>query len=279
MTQLPLGKLIAIGGAENRNSMEKEKLDVLGRILKEMKGKNTVLEIIPTASGIPRSVARDYDRAFNSLGCKEARVMNIRKRTETGKKEFLDRIKTCDGVMFSGGDQTRLSETFLNTEFLEILKSRYQNEKDFVIAGTSAGAMAQSERMINGGAPSEALIRGKALMIQGLGFISTAIIDSHFINRGRFGRLMVAVAEYPEMTGIGISEDTGVIIREERYLEIIGNGLVVFMDGSELEYNSIKVGKGEMLNLERMIFHLLSKGMGYDMKERKVVVNELAGRN
>lgn len=279
MSKHPLGKLIAIGGAENRNSMEKEKLDVLGRILKEMKGKDTVLEIIPTASGIPRSVARDYDRAFNSLGCKEARVMNIRKRIETGKKEFLDRIKTCDGVMFSGGDQTRLSETFLNTEFLEILKSRYQNEKDFVIAGTSAGAMAQSGRMINGGAPSEALIRGKALMIQGLGFISTAIIDSHFINRGRFGRLMVAVAEYPEMTGIGISEDTGVIIREERYLEIIGNGLVVFMDGSELEYNSLKVGKGEMLNLERMIFHLLSKGMGYDLKERKVVVNEMAGRN
>jgi cyanophycinase len=133
--------------------------------------------------------------------------------------------------------------------------------------------------MINGGAPSEALIRGKALMIQGLGFISKAIIDSHFVNRGRFGRLMVAVAEHPEMTGIGISEDTGVIIREERYLEIIGNGLVVFMDGSELEYNSIKEGSGEMLNLERMIFHLLSKGMGYDMKEKKVVANEMAGKN
>lgn len=278
MSQPPSGKLIAIGGAENRDPIEQEKLDVLKRILMEMKGGDTVLEIIPTASGIPKSIGRDYDRAFNSIGCKEARVMNIRKKKDTEKKEFLERIKSCHGVMFSGGDQTRLSDVFLDTEFLEILKFRYQHEKDFVIAGTSAGAMAQSECMINGGAPSDALMRGKALMIKGLGFISSAIIDSHFINRGRFGRLMVAVAEHPEMTGIGISEDTGVIIREGRFLEIIGNGLVVFMDGNELEFNSIREGKGEMLNLERMIFHLLSKGMGYDMLERKVVENEFAGK-
>ncbi len=270
----PRGKLIAIGGAENRNHFEKEKLDVLARILKEIKGKDTVIEIIPTASGIPTQVGREYDKAFHSLGCKDAMVMNIRKKKDAEKKDFLMRIKNCDGIMFSGGNQTRLSEIFLGTEFLEILKHRYQTEPNFVIAGTSAGAMAQSGKMINGGAPTEALIRGKALMIDGLGFINNAIIDSHFVDRGRFGRLMVAVAEHPEMIGIGISEDTAVVITEERYLEIIGNGLVVIMDGTQLQYNSVKEGKGKMLNLENMIFNLFSKGMGYDMKKRKSVVAE-----
>jgi len=271
----PRGKLIAIGGAENRNHFEKEKLDVLARILKEMQGGNTVIEIIPTASGIPTQVGREYDKAFHSLGCKDAAVMNIRRKKDAEKKDFLLRIKNCDGIMFSGGNQARLSELFLGTEFLEILKHRYQTEPDFVIAGTSAGAMAQSGKMINGGAPTEALIRGKALMINGLGFINNAIIDSHFVNRGRFGRLMVAVAEHPEMIGIGISEDTAVVITEERYLEIIGNGLVVIMDGTQLQYNSVKEGKGKMLNLENMIFNLFSKGMGYDMQERRSVVAEV----
>ncbi len=268
---IPKGKLIAIGGAENRNHFEKDKLEVLGRLLKEMKGPDTVIEIIPTASGVPTQVGREYDKAFHSLGCKEATIMNIRKKKDAQKKEFIERIKACDGIMFSGGNQTRLSEIFLETEFLEILKHRYQTEPGFVIAGTSAGAMAQSGKMINGGAPSEALIRGKALMINGLGFINTAIIDSHFVNRGRFGRLMVAVAEHPEMIGIGIAEDTAVIITEERYLEIIGSGLVVIMDGTKLRYNSLSEGKGKMLNLENMIFNLFSRGMGYDMQERRTI--------
>lgn len=270
----PKGKLIAVGGAENRNHIEKEKLLVLARILKEMKGVDTVIEIIPTASGMPVTIGRDFDRAFNSIGCKAAQVMNIRKRKDAEREDFIERIRTCDGIMFSGGNQTRLSEVFLETEILDILRSRYLNEPGFVIAGTSAGAMAQSARMINGGAPADALVRGKALMNTGLGFISRAIIDSHFVNRGRFGRLMVAVAEHPEMTGIGISEDTAVIITEDRYLEIIGNGLVVIMEGNELRYNSIRNAKGKMLNLEHMIFHLLSKGMHYDMQEKRMIVSE-----
>ena len=134
--------------------------------------------------------------------------------------------------------------------------------------------MAQSEKMINGGTPSEAVKRGKAMMMSGLGFIDNAIIDSHFVNRGRFGRLMVAVAEHPELTGIGISEDTGVIIKEERHLEIIGSGEVVIIDGQELRYNSLDNKEYSGLNIEHMIFHLLSAGMFYDLKTRKLALQE-----
>jgi len=128
MIKPPKGKLIAVGGAEHRDHIEQEKLEVLRRVLQEMKGKDTVLEIIPTASGIPKQIAKEYTDAFGTLGCKAARVMNIRRQKEAEKKEFLERIRTCDGIMFSGGNQTRLSEIFLGTEFLSILKERYHND-------------------------------------------------------------------------------------------------------------------------------------------------------
>jgi cyanophycinase len=264
---IPKGKLIAVGGAEERNTESKNKLEVLRRILKEARGKNTIIEVIPSASGIPQQIGNEYHHAFTHLGCKEVRIMPIRNRKDVHKKEYLQRIAEADAVMFSGGNQSRLPMIFDKTEILDLLKKRLQEEEGFVIAGTSAGAMAQSMKMINGGAPAEALKHGKAQMIHGLGFIDTAIIDSHFINRGRFGRLMVAVAEHPEQCGIGVGEDTGVIIRENRYLEVIGTGQVVLVDARKLRYNSIIQTPGKMVNLEQMIFHLLSKGMHYDMLE------------
>ncbi|MBK9554305.1 MAG: cyanophycinase [Chitinophagales bacterium] len=270
----PKGTLIAVGGSEERNTESQGKLDVLKRIIKEMKGQQTRLELVTTASGIPRQIAKEYKAAFEHIGIKSLGIMHLKTKKDADKKDILERLKKCDGLMFSGGNQEKLSEVFLDTTALDILKHRYQNEKEFVIAGTSAGAMAQSEKMINGGTPSEAVKRGKAMMMAGLGFIDNAIIDSHFVNRGRFGRLMVAVAEHPKLTGIGISEDTGVIIKEERHLEIIGSGEVVIIDGHELRYNSLDNKEYSGLNIEHMIFHLLSAGMHYDLKTRKMALQE-----
>ncbi|MFN0274549.1 MAG: cyanophycinase [Chitinophagales bacterium] len=268
---IPKGKLIAIGGSEERNTETENKLAVLSRMIDEMKGRDTHLELVTTASGIPKQIAKEYAEAFSHIGVRNFGVLPIKSKKDAGKKEYLERISSADGLMFSGGNQTKLSQVFLETEFLQILKRRYQQEEDFVIAGTSAGAMAQSEKMINGGAPSEAVKRGKALMMDGMGFISKAIIDSHFVNRGRFGRLMVAVAEFPQLTGIGISEDTAVMIKEERYLEVFGSGEVVLIDGSELKYNSLDEKNYTGLNIEHMIFHILSAGMCYDMQEKRMM--------
>lgn len=267
----PKGKLIAIGGSEERNTETENKLSVLNRMVKEMQGKETHLELITTASGIPKQIAKEYTEVFAHIGIKNFGVLPIKTKKETGNKDFLKRILAADGIMFSGGNQTKLSQVFSDTEFLEILKQRYREEEDFVIAGTSAGAMAQSEKMINGGAPADAVKRGKALMMEGLGFLDKAIIDSHFVNRGRFGRLMVAVAEFPQMTGIGISEDTAVIIKEERYLEVFGSAEVVIMDASELRYNSLDEKNYSGLNIEHMIFNILSAGMCYDLMEKKMI--------
>lgn len=267
----PKGTLIAVGGSEERNTESQGRLDVLKRIITEMKGKKTHLELITTASGIPRQIAKEYKAAFEHIGVKSLGIMHLKTKKDADKKEVIERLKNCDGLMFSGGNQEKLSEVFLETQALEMLNTRYQNEKDFVIAGTSAGAMAQSKKMINGGTPAEAVKRGKALMMEGLGFIDSAIIDSHFVNRGRFGRLMVAVAEYPKLLGIGISEDTGVIIKAERYLEIIGSGEVVLINGNELRYNSLENKNYSGLNIEHMIFHLLSAGTKYDMQTGRMM--------
>ncbi|MFZ1825223.1 MAG: cyanophycinase [Chitinophagales bacterium] len=272
---IPKGKLIAVGGAEQRsNRVSKGKLEVLRRILRETEGKNPVIEIITTASGIPNQIGKEYEDAFNYLGCTNSKHMAIRNRRDAEKKDFISRIKSCNGIMFSGGDQTKLSEVFLESEILEIMMQRYHTEEGFVIAGTSAGAMAQSEKMINGGTPVETLKKGRAKLKQGLGFINTAIIDSHFINRGRFGRLVVAVAEHPALMGIGISEDTGVIIKENRFLEVIGSNQVILVDGKDLKYNSAAFNTERTINLEYIIFHLFSKGTHFDIQERKIANEE-----
>ncbi|HET8964307.1 MAG TPA: Type 1 glutamine amidotransferase-like domain-containing protein, partial [Chitinophagales bacterium] len=148
---IPKGKLIAVGGAEERsNRVSKGKLEVLRRILREISGKNPVIEIITTASGIPNQIGKEYEDAFNYLGCTNSKHMAIRNRRDAEKKEFISRIKSCDGIMFSGGNQTKLSEVFLDSEILEIMMQRFQAEEGFVIAGTSAGAAVMSKMMITG---------------------------------------------------------------------------------------------------------------------------------
>ena len=154
----PKGKLIAIGGAEdkgtdletgeiNRNNLNFFELGILRRVVEEAGGPASHIEVITTASTIPYEVGENYLNAFGKIGCTNVQVMHIRNRQDTLETEFLERIKTCDAVMFSGGNQLRLSVTDGGTEFLSILKKRYQNEK-FLIAGTSAGAMAMSQTMI-----------------------------------------------------------------------------------------------------------------------------------
>src|SRR5207244_3016710 len=140
----------------------------------------------------------NYLNAFGRIGCTNAGVMHIRTRKDVMNDEYIERIRHCDGVMFTGGNQLRLSATDGGTEFLSILKQRYNDDEHFVIAGTSAGAMAMSTTMIYEGNATRAHLKGEVKITTGLGFISNVIIDSHFEKRGRFGRLAQAVASNPE---------------------------------------------------------------------------------
>jgi len=172
--------------------------------------------------------------------------------------------------MFSGGNQSRLREMFGESDFLDRMMQRYYAEPNFVIAGTSAGAMAMSQHMIRGGSVPDALLKGAVKMGAGLGLLPAAIIDSHFVKRGRFGRLIESVALHPKLIGIGLGEDTGVLITEGNMVETIGSNLVIILDGHKIQHNNAaSAKKGTVLSIENVTMHVLAKGNVYDMRERK----------
>jgi cyanophycinase len=178
--------------------------------------------------------------------------------------------------MLSGGNQLRLSSIFGGTQFLDILRKRYE-EEHFVIAGTSAGAMAMSNTMIYEGNAARAHLKGEVKITTGLGLMHGVIIDTHFDKRGRFNRLAQAVAAQPGAIGIGLGEDTGMIVYEGHLLTVIGAGCVTVIDGKFIDYNNIAdISFGRPIGVENLIVHLMSKGDTYDVQTRKFVGAEIA---
>lgn len=278
--EIPKGKLIAVGGNEDKgteaepnfeqkNNLNFFALQILSRIKEEMGGANAVIEVITSASSIPQEVGENYIDAFGKLGCTNINVMHIRNREDAAKQEYIDRIRKCDGVMFTGGNQLRLSTIFGGTEILKLLHLRYQNE-NFVIAGTSAGAMAMSNTMIYQGSSSGALIKGEVKITTGLALMKDVIIDSHFDKRGRFGRLAQAVASNPSCIGVGLGEDTGVLLTEGTQMEIIGSGLVILLDGHQIRHSNIAdLQDGVPISIENLVVHVLTKGNCYDLQSHR----------
>ncbi len=276
----PKGKLITIGGAEHkgtdletgefpRANLNFIELGILRHVVKEAGGPSARIEVITTASMIPYEVGENYINAFGRIGCTDIGVMHIRTRQDAMDEASLERVRNCDAVMFTGGNQLRLSATDGGTEFLSILKRRYLNE-DFLIAGTSAGAMAMSNTMIYEGNAERAHLKGEVKITTGLGFISTLIIDSHFEKRGRFGRLVQAVTTNPGCIGIGLGEDTGMLITGGNKMEAIGSGLVVIIDGHDILHSNIAdIPDGNPISIENLKVHFCEKGNGYLIRERK----------
>jgi cyanophycinase len=277
----PKGKLIAIGGAEHkgtepeiegfyRNNLNFFELGILRRVVEEAGGVDARIEVITTASMIPYEVGENYLNAFGKLGCTNIGLLHIRTRQDAMMEEYVQRIRECDAVMFSGGNQLRLSATDGGTEFLSILKKRYREEENFLIAGTSAGAMAMSNTMIYEGNAARAHLKGEVKITTGLGFVNNVIIDSHFEKRGRFGRLAQAVAANPGCIGVGLGEDTGMLITEGNKMEAIGSGLVIIIDGHEIMHSNIAdIPDGNPISLENLKVHFCEKGNGYMITERK----------
>ncbi len=283
--QFAKGKLIAIGGAEDkgtdleagkiqRNNLNFFELGILSRIVEEAGGPLCRIEVITTASMIPYEVGDNYLNAFGKIGCTNIGVMHIRNRADAAHAEYLERIGICDVVMFSGGNQLRLSSTFGGTPFLEIVLERYYNEPAFVVAGTSAGAMAMSNTMIYEGNATRAHLKGEVKITTGLGFMDDVIFDSHFEKRGRFARLAQAVAANPSCIGIGLGEDTGMIITDGNKMEAIGSGLVMIVDGHDILHSNIAdIPDGNPISIENLKVHFCEHGNGYLLRERIFLMN------
>jgi cyanophycinase len=279
---IPKGKLIPVGGAEDkgtdlekgliqRNNLIFFEQGILRRIVDETHHKQlSKIEVITTASTIPVEVGENYLSAFSKLSCPNVQVMNIRNREDCLKEEYIQRIKDADAVMFSGGNQMRLTTCFGGTEILDILQNRYLNEDGFLIAGTSAGAMAMSNTMIYEGNAANAHLKGAVKVTTGLAFMGNVIFDSHFDKRGRFGRLAQAVSCNPSCIGIGLGEDTGLLIKDGNDMEAIGSGMIIIIDGHNIRHTNIAdLADGSPISVENIVVHFMAKGDQYKVAERK----------
>lgn len=273
----PKGKLISIGGAEDkgsdleqgiihRNNLNFFELGILKRFVKEVGQLDARIEVVTTASSIPTEVGENYLHALTKIGCTNIGILDVRERKQAMEDSTLQRLKDCDAIMFSGGNQLRLTAIFGGTDFLTLLKKRYQQE-NFVIAGTSAGAMAMSNTMIYHGNAEQAHLKGEVKITTGLALMQGVIIDSHFVNRGRFSRLAQAVAANPSCIGIGLGEDTAVIVTDGHQLETIGSGAVFLFDGRKIKQTNIAdIEEGSPFSVENMIVHIMENGNWFDLE-------------
>jgi len=174
--------------------------------------------------------------------------------------------------MFSGGDQSKIVAAMGNTRMHQLILDKYYNSP-FVIAGTSAGAMCMPTEMIAGGSSTESFVKGAVRLGKGMEFLPETIIDSHFIRRGRFGRLAEAVAAFPHLIGIGLAEDTGIVVKDGHHFKVIGSGMVIVFDAHNLSHNNHQILKqGTPMSMTDLKVHILSNGDRYDIKSRKVQV-------
>ncbi len=284
----PTGKLIIIGGAVDTGSFTeknyKENIEsnlnffekgILKRIILESANlEQSRIEVITTASQIPEAVGDEYVKAFSYLGANNVGVMNITQRDEANNEEYVNRLKNSDVVMFTGGDQLRLTSILGGTQFHKLLIKKYQ-ENNFVISGTSAGAAACSNNMIYQGSSSEALLKGEVKMTGGLGLINDVIIDTHFVHRGRIGRLFQAVVSNPMILGVGLGEDTGLLIKNGHEMEAIGSGLVILVDGRSIrDTNITDVAIGTPISIEHLVVHVMAMNDLFDLENHRMVINK-----
>lgn len=274
------GTLIPIGGNEDKGIEDNELYalefideGILFHVVREAGGIDAKIVVIPTASSIPIEVGESYTEAFTTLGCKNVSVLDIRSKEDSEKQTSIDLIETADCVMFSGGNQSEITNKIGGTTIHGILVDRYKNDESFVIAGTSAGAMSMANQMIAGGSPKEAFVKGAVKMYKGLGLIPELIIDTHFIRRGRFGRQSEAVSKFPNLIGVGLAEDTAMIIKNGNDCTVIGSGMAIIFDGSQLSHNNEKVlNEGTPMTMTNLVVHVLSNGDKYNIKNRTVSV-------
>jgi cyanophycinase len=282
---VPKGKLIIIGGAINTGSFAETEFGlpenmnffergILKRITVEsIKQNESRFEIITTASLMPEKVGEEYIKAFGQFDVNNLGVLNIANREAANAPENCERIKKADVIMFTGGDQLRLSSIFGGTAIHQILLDKYKNEP-VVIAGTSAGAAASSKNMIYQGSSKDALLKGEVKITGGLGFIDDVIVDTHFVQRGRIGRLLYATASNPGILGIGLGEDTGLFITEGNTMEAIGSGMVILVDGRNMvDTNLTDVEMGQPVSINNMVVHVMCDGDVYNLEQHKLVIH------
>jgi cyanophycinase len=262
MSENGKGTLIIIGGHEEREPYSKR--TILKEVAARVGGGKLVLATV--ASHHPEGYFDEYQKAFRDLNVGELVELYVEDRAEAGDKDKLRVLDDAAGVFFSGGDQLRITSQIGDSAIEEKVRRLY--ERGGVIAGTSAGASVLSETMLVKGTSEETHRIGNLRMAPGLGLIRDVIIDQHFAERGRFGRLIGAVAHNPRSLGIGVDEDTAAIV-EDGSLTVLGSGAVYIVDGSHVSYSNLAEARSDKtLSMHNMTVHVLAEGDRFDLASR-----------
>ncbi|MDZ4665870.1 MAG: cyanophycinase [Bacteroidota bacterium] len=282
---IPKGKLIIIGGHEDKSvagesltvikrkgSKPHPHFEILASLISKIPRAHHIIEIIATASSIPQEMEEMYRKAYKAAGFTQVGFIRIENEIEANDILNIKRIEYCHAVFFTGGDQSRLTTTLNETAVLETIKKKYLVDEHFIIAGTSAGAMSIPKTIIARGIIREALMKNDIKISKGFNLISDIIVDTHFIKRGRFARLAHAVALNPLLLGIGLGEDTALIILNGNEAQCLGSGMVIIIDGSNIGKTNIKkVDSSTPIIIENLKVHILSESSTFLLKERELL--------
>jgi cyanophycinase len=256
------GQLVIIGGAEDREGG----CEILREFARLAGGARARLAIISVASDAPREVAQIYETTFRRLGVRNASALDLRSRAEANDDEAVGTIEAATGVFFTGGNQLRITRLLGGTRLDTALHRR--REEGLVIAGTSAGAAMMSSVMIVGSSPTMTLREGMVELGSGLGFLPGVLVDQHFEQRGRLRRLLAAIAQYPHELGLGIDEDTGVVV-EGHAFRVVGSGSVTVVDAGDLTHTNLaEVERHDLLAICGVRIHVLPAGYRFDLRNR-----------
>ncbi|MGI8643149.1 MAG: cyanophycinase [Thermomicrobiales bacterium] len=258
------GPIMAIGGAE-------DKLDnkvILSTFLQISGGSNARLAILPTASSI-ESAGERYKALFLSMGAESAEVAYFGERPSANAGPLLNVLEGSTGIFLTGGNQLRLSALLGGTEVSSIIRRRHN--EGAVIAGTSAGASILSSHMVGYGASGNTPKQRMAQMVAGFGLVHDVIIDQHFRQRDRIGRLLALVASNPRLLGVGIDEDTAVLFDHHQTMEVIGRRSVTVVDGRHMESNIYQVKRYGEISITGATLHMLTAGRRFDLADRAVL--------
>ena len=256
------GWIIPIGGAENKENDPR----ILERFVRVSGGDEADIVIIPTASRMHETGTR-YEQIFKTLGATRVTVMDFDTRRDCHERGRLQRIEEARGIFFTGGNQLRLTTLLGGTPVAKLIRLR--NAQGVTVGGTSAGASILSEHMIAAGDEGSAMIAGSVRLAPGLGLTNRFIIDQHFRQRDRLGRLLTALAYNPFAIGIGLDEDTAAFIAPDERLEVEGSGGVTIVDPAEVNFSSIDaVQDGQPVCMLGLKVHLLVAGATFDLDTR-----------
>ncbi|HBC97095.1 MAG TPA: cyanophycinase [Clostridium sp.] len=256
--------LIIIGGAEDKTGEKKILKEVCSRLDKQ----EDILVIATIASEIPEELGDEYRKIFQELGIKNIKILTIRNRRDAVDINNVNLIENTALMFFTGGDQLRITSLIGGTPLYSKIQKLYEGGCTFV--GTSAGASVMSDTMIITGPDEESPKKCTLKMAPGLGLIKGVIIDQHFAQRGRIGRLLVGIAENPQSLGIGIDEDTAIIVSDNNEFTVMGSGAVYVIDGSNITYSNVSEQyPEEILSIFDVKLHVLKYGNKFDLINKK----------